>query len=259
MPPDLTSRGVGRNDSGVALRSGGFRRLNVWRDAALNPNAERSFWIIGGGRFGRQAAEVLRHRHGSADILVVEIIPQRCRELADQGFRTLCGEGVAFLRRRLKPLPLDSGRWIVPSAPVHVAFEWLRAELSENAGVEVFPVPDEISNRLPNVVHGRQGEIFASNADFICPPDCPEAGRICTATGRRRPRSMHAFIQRLQLAGVKILVIRSFQLAPGVGALRPRDLFSALQEIRSHALPILLATACKCHAVLNSFRIISKS
>jgi hypothetical protein len=138
-----------------------------------------------------------------------------------------------------------------------VAFEWLRSTLSENDRVEVFPVPDEILNFLPNVVRGRQGEIFASNADFICPPDCPEAGRVCTATGRRRPRSMYAFIQRLPLAGVKILVIRSFQLAPGVGALRPRDLFAALHEVRSRKTPVLLATACKCHAVLSLFKIIS--
>ena len=222
----------------------------------LNPTAEKSFWIIGGGRFGRQAAEVLRRRHASADILIVEKSPQRCRELADQGFRTVCREGVGFLRSHLKPS--GSGRWIVPSAPVHVAFEWLRATLSENDGVEVFPVPDAISSRLPNVVRGRRGEIFASNADFICPPDCPEAGRVCTATGRRRPRSMYAFIKRLQPAGVKILVIRSFQLAPGVGALRPRDLFAAQHEVRSHKTPLLLATACKCHAVLSSFKIISK-
>jgi hypothetical protein len=222
----------------------------------LNATAEKSFWIIGGGRFGRQAAEVLRRRHASADILIVEKSPPRCRELTDQGFRTVCGEGVGFLRRHLRSS--DPERWIVPSAPVHVAFEWLRATLSENDHVVVFPVPDEISRRLPNVVRGRQGEIFASNADFICPPDCPEAGRVCTATGRRRPRSMYAFIQRLQLASVKILVIRSFQLAPGVGALQPRDLFAALHKIQSHKTPLLLATACKCHAVLSSFKIISK-
>ena len=168
----------------------------------------------------------------------------------------MCREGVGFLRSHLKLSNL--GRWIVPSAPVHVAFEWLRATLSENDRIEVFPVPDAITSRLPNVVRSRQGEIFASNADFICPPDCPETGRVCTATGRRRPRSMYAFIQRLPLAGVKILVIRSFQLAPGVGALRPRDLFAALQEVRSHKTPLLLATACKCHAVLSSFKIISK-
>jgi hypothetical protein len=222
----------------------------------LNPSTEKSFWIIGGGRFGRQAAEVLRRRHASADILVIEKLPQRCRELADQGFRTVCSEGVGYLRRHLKAS--DRGRWIVPSAPVHVAFEWLRAMFSESDGVEVLPVPDEISSRLPNVVHGRAGEVFASNADFICPPDCTEAGWICTATGRRRPRSMYAFIRRLQLPGVKILVIRSFQLAAGVGALRPKDLFAALDESRSGNIPLLLATSCRCHAVLSLFNIISK-
>jgi hypothetical protein len=223
----------------------------------MSPRAEESFWIIGGGRFGLQAAEVLRRRHASADIVIVEKSRKRCRGLADRGFRTVCREGVGFLKLQLKTA--DAVRWIVPAAPVHVAFEWLRAALCENGRAEVFPVPDEIAGRLPNVVRGRQGQIFASNADFICPPDCSEAGRLCTATGRRRPRSMQAFIRGLPAAGVKIMVIRSFQLAAGVGALRPRDLFAARHEIQSHSTTFLIATACKCHAVLSLFKVILNS
>jgi hypothetical protein len=223
----------------------------------MDPAAPNSYWIIGGGRFGLQAAEVLQHRHRSAQLLIVEKSPQKCRELAAKGFRTVCREGIGFLRNRLKSS--DRGLWIVPSAPVHVAFEWIRAKLSKNERLEVLPVPDGIAKLLPNVIRGRQGEIYTSNADFICPPDCAEAGRICRATGKRRPRSMYAFIPRIPAASVKILVIRSFQLAPGVGALRPEDLFAAFDAIQPAHTPFLLATACKCHAVLSSFSIISKS
>jgi hypothetical protein len=116
-------------------------------------------------------------------------------------------------------------------------------------------MPAEIVGRLRNTFPGVEGQLYASNADFICPPDCPEAGRVCSVTGRRRPRNMHAFIRQIRAAGVKILVVRSFQLAPGVGGLRPRDLFEALRQIQSAATPVVLATACKCHAVLNSFKI----
>lgn len=66
---------------------------------------------------------------------------------------------------------------------------------------------------------------------------------------------MHAFIQRLPVANVKILVIRSFQLAAGVGGLRPRDLLSVLDQARTSTTPILLATARRCHAVINTFSI----
>jgi len=47
----------------------------------------------------------------------------------------------------------------------------------------------------------------------------------------------------LPVTNVKILVIRSFQLAAGVGGLRPRNLLSALDQARTSTTPILLATA----------------
>jgi hypothetical protein len=50
-------------------------------------------------------------------------------------------------------------------------------------------------------------------------------------------------------------VIRSRQLAPGVGGYPPAALRQA--EAASLAAPrsVLLATACKCHAVIDAFRI----
>jgi hypothetical protein len=214
-----------------------------------------TFWIIGGGRFGLRAAETLG-RQGAAEIVVVEKDPDRCRELADRGYHTECADGVSFLADRLtRP---DRRLWIVAAAPVHVAFLWLRARLSETSRVETVPVPAQIAGCLPNAAAGRGGEVLASNADFTCPPGCAEAGRICPATGRVRPRSMHAFIRRLAADNVKILVVRSFQLAVGVGGLKPADLFSALAEARSAQGTVLLATACKCHAVASAFNIISE-
>jgi threonine dehydrogenase-like Zn-dependent dehydrogenase len=221
----------------------------------MNPTRSHIFWIIGGGRFGLRAAETLRCR-GATEIVVVDSDRDRCRELAGRGFRTECADGVGFLADHLtRPV---NRLWIVAAAPVHVAFLWLHARLSETARTEVVAVPAEVVRRLPNAVAGRKGEVYASNAGFICPPDCAEAGRLCAATGRLRPRSMHAFIRRLDAANVKILVVRSFQLAAGVGGLRPHDLFSTLADARSSKGTILLATACKCHAVISAFKIISK-
>lgn len=215
---------------------------------------KKTYWIIGGGAFGLRAAETLRRCEGPADIVIVERRPERCRLLSrKKGFRVTCEDGADFLARRLAgPAP---NLWIVAAAPIHVALEWMRARLSPTARVELLPVPEAVARQLPNAVRGRYGGIYASNADFICPPDCREAGRLCTATGRPRPRSMHAFIRRLPVTNVKILVIRSFQLAAGVGGLRPQDLLSALDQARKSKTPILLATACRCHAVLDSLSI----
>jgi hypothetical protein len=216
---------------------------------------KQSYWIIGGGRFGLRAAEALGRR-GAAEIVVVDPNPDRCRELADRDFRTVCTDGIGFLGDHLvRPV---KNLWIVAAAPVHVAFLWLRARLSETGRVEDAPVPEEIARLLPNALTGGEGQVFASNADFICPPDCAEAGRICPATGRMRRRSLHAFIRRLPAGDVKILVVRSFQLAAGVGGLRTADLFSALADARTSKGTMLLATACKCHAVVSAFKMISE-
>ena len=220
---------------------------------SMNRFSEKTYWIIGGGTFGLRAAETLRRSEGSAHITMVERRPERCRRIERKGFSVACEDGAAFLAQHLNGPARNV--WIVAAAPVHVAFQWMRARISPMARVQAVPVPEAIARLLPNAMRGRQGELYASNADFICPPDCREAGRLCTATGRARPRSMHALIQGLPVANVKILVIRSFQLAAGVGGLRPRDLLSALDQARTSKTPILLATACRCHAVINTFSI----
>jgi hypothetical protein len=217
----------------------------------------RSVWIIGGGTFGRRAAETIGSADSDADILIVEKDPSRCRALKNRGLHAIEADGIAFLKSRLV-VPLQT-QWIVAAAPIHVAYEWVRVCLSDRAGVEPVALPAEITDLLPNAMPGAQGQWYATNADFICPPDCSESGRICSFTGRRRPRSMHAFIRRQPAPGVKILVVRSYQLAAGVGGLRPQDLLQTLRQVESSRTPVLLATACKCHAVLNSFKIISIS
>jgi hypothetical protein len=213
----------------------------------------QEFWIIGGGRFGRRAAETIGRAGPAADILIVEKAPRRCQTLIAGGFQVIEADGIDFLKNRLAS-PLQQ-QWIVAAAPLHVAYEWVRACLPGNARLEPQALPAELAGRLPNAMCGGKGQWYASNADFICPPDCPESGSVCSFTGRRRPRSMHAFIRHIHAPGVKVLVVRSYQLAPGVGGLRPRDLFEALQQIQIAQPPFILATACRCHAALNSFTI----
>jgi hypothetical protein len=166
-----------------------------------------------------------------------------------------CADGIGFLAGGLAG-PRQRV-WVVAAAPVHVAYEWLCARLAGTLRVVPLTVPGGILRLLPNPHPGARGQVFASNAAFTCPPDCPEAGRTCTATGRPRPRVMHRFLRELPAPGVKKLVVRSLQLAPGVGGLRPGDLFAALDAVRAATSPVMLATACKCHAVVNLFKTVS--
>jgi hypothetical protein len=212
----------------------------------------KEVWIIGGGTFGLRAAESM-NRSGQNDLLVIEKSPSKCRELPARGIPCVCDDGVRFLVEHLtRP---KRNLWVVAAAPLHVAFEWAAARLAPTATVVRLPVPESITARLPNLFRGHSGDVYASNADFICPPNCSEAGRVCTVTGRKRPRIMHAFIAGLAAEDVKILVVRSFQLAAGVGGLRATDLHKIWEEIRTATGPILLATACRCHAVLTCLEI----
>lgn len=215
-----------------------------------------SYWIIGGGRFGLRAAKTLRRLRPDADIRLVEASSERCERLRAAGHQAVCADGIRFLAEGLTEP--GHGLWVVAAAPVHVAFEWVRARMSGTAPLAPAAVPEALFRLLPNPVRGAGGEVFASNADSICPEDCAEAGRVCPATGRPRPRRLYAHIRWLPTdPGVKKLVIRSVQLAPGVGGLRARDLLAALAEVRAAKGPVLLATACKCHAVVHVLNVIS--
>ena len=127
----------------------------------------RSVWIIGGGKFGRRAAETIGGADSVADILIVEKDPNRCRALKNRGLRVIEADGIAFLKSRLGG-PLQT-QWIVAAAPIHVAYEWVRACLSGRVRVEPTVMPAGITGLLPNAMPGAEGQWYATNAAFICP------------------------------------------------------------------------------------------
>ena len=51
----------------------------------------QEFWIIGGGKFGRRAAETIGRAGPAADILIVEKDPRRCQTLIADGFPVIVG------------------------------------------------------------------------------------------------------------------------------------------------------------------------
>ncbi|MCU0590012.1 MAG: NAD-binding protein, partial [Desulfobacterales bacterium] len=91
-------------------------------------------WIIGGGKFGLRAAETIGSAGAAADILIVDKDPRRCRKIEDRGFHVVEGDGVEFLKSRLES-PRQR-QWIVAAAPIHVAYEWMRACLPGSTRVE---------------------------------------------------------------------------------------------------------------------------
>ena len=99
---------------------------------------------------------------------------------------------------------------------------------------------------------GREGQVYLSLADFLCPDDCPEPAEICTVTKNPRGRPLHERLAAISADGWSTGVLASRQLAPGVGGLAVDDLLRMKQRVAARGGGWLLGTACKCHGVLQA-------
>ena len=150
---------------------------------------------------------------------------------------------------------LDPSTIIVPAVPFHLAYEWLTRYVDGTYEVQKISVPEEIKPRLPHSWPGSEGSLLVSYADFVCPDDCPEPD-FCTATGERREQPLHDLLRHLDLPGFHVHVIRSHQIAPGLGGYTVADLTGVAGELKKTEMgKWLLGTACKCHGILTAFNI----
>lgn len=210
-----------------------------------------SVWVIGGGKFGEMASEKLRIKNSKADITIIEKNPDKCRDLNKRSFNTICDDGVLFLAKQLTRS--ESPDWIVPAVPIHLAYLWVKKRLLPDYRITSIEVPEEVIKRLPNPIKGKT-DVYTSIADFICPENCPEPPSICTVTKKTRPCIVFNKIKEICPKGFLSIVIKSRQLAPGIGGYQPEILFNALSLIKKTDLPVILSTACKCHGVLSAFK-----
>ncbi len=203
--------------------------------------------VIGGGRFGCLALE----RLGARVEAVVEPKPSPgLRELATANRVELVqSDGVAALRRALaSPQP---PRWVVPALPRHLLVDWLLAELS-GQGAKILPTPSQALPAVASLLRGPDEQLYLSLADFLCPDDCPEPADICTSTGQPRGEPLFQRLARVELPDRNTAVVRSHQLAPGVGGYRSADLLELRGRLAAQGGRWFIATACRCHGVAGS-------
>lgn len=212
-----------------------------------------NFWIIGGGKFGLRAARTLSQADSTIKITIIEKKKAVCRQLDRRGFTVVCMDGIQYLEHNLTDAQFPD--WIIPAIPVHAAYEWIRLKLSKTNQIQTIAVPKGLVSALPNPIHARTGQLFLSIADFTCPASCPEPDEYCTHTGKARPLVLYEFLRSIQVNNLESIVIRSHQLAPGVGGYTPAALFKALRSIQKNQGPVLLSTACSCHGVMNAFNL----
>jgi hypothetical protein len=208
-----------------------------------------SYLILGAGKFGRLALRRLTRHDASARFVVVDRDPGALAALDGAPGRTrVQADAIAFLVQHLR----GDGRWdwIIPMAPVHVAFRWLLAGPLAGSAWRPAAAPETVAGLIPEVGRGPQGELYLSRARSLCPDDCAEP-EMCPVTGESRDLPLHQELASLNLAGYEIRVIPSRQLAPGVGGYPPGRLLDLARDMGALRGNVLIATACRCHGVIQ--------
>jgi hypothetical protein len=209
-----------------------------------------SYLILGSGKFGRLALKRLARQDADASFVVVDRDPAALAVTLDgiPGRLRVQAEAVAFLVQQGG----GDGRWdwIIPMVPVHVAFQWLLAGPLAKSGWQPVAAPEALAGLIPGTRRGPHGELYLSRARHLCPDDCAEP-EVCPVTGESRDIPLHQELAALNLAGYEIRVIPSQQLAPGVGGYSPRRLRDLARDLGAVTGNVLIATACRCHGVVQ--------
>ncbi|HBD08103.1 MAG TPA: hypothetical protein DCZ69_07550 [Syntrophobacteraceae bacterium] len=232
--------------------SGGEPSENVGNKSIYQRNGgspPESIWILGAGQFGYIAAQRLAGRYPKADLLVVDQRRQRLRKLQETVEVPVHQEdAIAFIRHH----PLTDNQWIVPAVPLHVAWHWLKGMLGEAGTVRALEVPAEVDAQVPNPYRVPTGTLYASFATFRCPDACSEPEELCTHTRAPRLGNLFERLEAIRVQECHIEVVRSWQLAPGVGGYQGSRLKKAATHIQEDPGRWIVATSCRCHAVIDA-------
>ena len=214
--------------------------------------------VVGGGKFGSKAIEYLL-KHSEPFIVIDK--NEKCTAARNYDLKKLSIKTVRYplpkgnyflvgqarealiLTLRLKP------KYIFTTAPIHVAAALIKEkyQLEEwNEGINsiLAGIP------LKVVVSIGNGTIVVSyNRDGICPPNC-NAPSICPITKMKRPCPMYKL---LSFAAPNGIVLRSYQLQPGLGALKGREVLETLKRCEGKD-KVIVGTACKCHGVITALK-----
>ncbi len=207
--------------------------------------------VVGGGKFGLEAVKFLKK---SRRKFVVLDIDSNCTvvkklKLSEYGSGTgeefLAGgiENLANLINEVNP------EYIFPTAPLHIAAEVARVTYGFK------PWNDGINYILAGlplkiiVSVGRGSVVVSYNRDAECVPNC-SAPDICPVTRLEKPCPMYKLIK---FANPKVYLLISYQLKPGLGAIKAEDFKNFLNWAKNRE-KVLVATSCRCHGVITALK-----
>ncbi len=212
-------------------------------------NSRENIWILGGGTFGQRAANTILRHNPSVKLTLVDLHPSLELPAA---VTVIQEDAVSWLDGHLSPSAKVNK--IIPAVPLHLAAEWLmRKAVASKFIAKAVEIENGYLKELPNLVRMSISQITFSHADFLCPPHCNEP-ELCTYTKKPRPTPLYQLLREHEFHPFICHIIRSRQFAPGVGGFYPQDLWNMFENIISLPnTPLLLATACKCHGIIDAF------
>jgi len=208
--------------------------------------------IVGAGHFGYLAAQRLSRRFPEASFLVADQRKEKLERIErDFGLPVFAEDILAFPENPW----VDDGTWIIPAVPIHFAFQWVLNDLKKTGRVERLPMPETVEAQIPNPYRAANGSLCASFATFICPDYCNEPDEICTYTKSPRQGNLFEELAKIKVPGFDTIVVRSWQLAPGVGGY-PQDCLKKVSEKIAENTEgyYLIATSCRCHGVIDALK-----
>ena len=149
----------------------------------------------------------------------------------------------------LKLLESLKPEYVFPTAPVHIAADLARVKFN------LEPHPDLINTILPKlpevvVLQSGKGKLVASfNRDTDCVEKCTMP-KVCPSSRISKPCTM---IELFRFACPDAFILISYSMAPGMGALKGKELLEFLDWVKTKE-DFIVATACDCHGVLNAFK-----
>ncbi len=213
----------------------------------------KDIWVIGFGTFGQRAVDILSKKEHYR-LTIVDITFEKAQQPQDKRHKYINSDGVAFLDKNL--YPGNKPDWIVPALPVHLAAEWCYERLSSDR-IKKSDLPSELESIVPNPIRISPYVLCVSYADFVCPDNCTEPLNRCPVTNEPRKGNMFELLEKISLLPYESLVVRSFQLAPGIGGYRPKQLFDLLNTLNQTPGQYLVCTACRCHGVITGLERLS--
>ncbi len=212
-------------------------------------NKKYSYLIIGCGHFGSRAAKKLFQKDLHSKIIVVDKSRRALQKVSRFPIQSVACDGLVYLSQFLSEGQKVS--YIIPAVPFHLAFEFILSQLKSSRAKRRKIPP---LSGLPNPELGKTGDLYTSFANFLCSEDCPEPAQYCFATKKKRPKALYQILNDIQGA-FESKVIRSHQLAPGVGGFQPRALLDILGDLKRNqkrSRIILISTASRCHGVTSA-------